>query len=227
MTDFNMHQAILDKIFFYQDKYKINNLEFCNLSGISTSFFFKVRKMQNSPSLDFLARSADVFNLALIDFLDFSDSTIVKKKDDFIKYNLLIESNTPVTELYSHIAQHSTRQDYSICYKKSSPNINSIIDEYSLTLATNLKLYFSNNKITLLEFSNATGISIPYLNNLTASKRLPSVRTLNLIHKECKNINLLFFNTNIDLIYYPNFKRALISLPTNLDTFVNLHKSVI
>ena len=156
----DLHSAVVDKIEFYRHKYKLSKLEFAKLSGISASFYYNVINRKNSPSIDFIIRAADCFNIAVCDFLNFIP---LKSKPGFTTYNVLIDADQKFENPYEVIKSIGI-QDYSTCARAvDEDKINGLIQTYRESMASRLRKYLMDSQKLYKDFCDTTGISEPFL----------------------------------------------------------------
>ena len=217
----DLHSAVVDKIEFYRHKYKLSKLEFAKLSGISASFYYNVINRKNSPSIDFIIRAADCFNIAVCDFLNFIP---LKSKPGFTTYNVLIDAKQKFENPYEVIKSIGI-QDYSTCARAvDEDKINELIQTYRESIASRLRKYLMDSQKLYKDFCDTTGISEPYLYNILAADRSITLRMIQCFFDNCAlNIIELFISLELDRFYYPNKKRIFLQVPANWDSFNSLH----
>ena len=221
----DLHSAVVDKIEFYRHKYKLSKLEFAKLSGISASFYYNVINRKNSPSIDFIIRAADCFNIAVCDFLNFIP---LKSKPGFTTYNVLIDADQKFENPYEVIKSIGI-QDYSTCARAvDEDKINELIQTYRESIASRLRKYLQATNTSSKSFADVTGISESYLCNVLAASYSITTKILQSLFDSpisC-NIAFLFEAKELDESYYTNKKRIFLQVPANWDSFISLHTNV-
>ena len=221
----DLHSAVVDKIEFYRHKYKLSKLEFAKLSGISASFYYNVINRKNSPSIDFIIRAADCFNIAVCDFLNFIP---LKSKPGFTTYNVLIDADQKFENPYEVIKSIGIR-DYSTCFRAvNEENMPSLIQSYRELLSKRIREYIQLSNETCKSFAEQTGISEPYLYNIHAAQKSITIKILQMIYDSPVKLNIqkLFCSSELDQMYYPCSLRMFIDIPNTWDSFSEFHKSI-
>lgn len=218
----DLHSAVVDKIEFYRHKYKLSKLEFAKLSGISASFYYNVINRKNSPSIDFIIRAADCFNIAVCDFLNFIP---LKSKPGFTTYNVLIDADQKFENPYEVIKSIGI-QDYSTCARAvDEDKINGLIQTYRESIASRLRKYLMDSQKLYKDFCDTTGISEPYLYNILAADTSITLKMIQCFFDNCAlNIIELFISLELDRFYYPTKNRLLLKLPNDWSSFAILHQ---
>lgn len=222
----DLHSAVVDKIEFYRHKYKLSKLEFAKLSGISASFYYNVISRKNSPSIDFIIRAADCFNLAVCDFLNFIP--LQSFREGFTTYNVLIPKDQEFTNPYDVIKSIGL-QDYSTCFRAvNEENMPSLIQSYRELVSKRIRKYIQLPNESCKSFAEQTGISEPYLYNILAGQRSITIKILQMIYDSPVTLNIqkLFCASEFDQLYYPCRRRMFIDIPNNWDSFSKFHESI-
>lgn len=220
----DLHSAVVDKIEFYRHKYKLSKLEFAKLSGISASFYYNVINRKNSPSIDFIIRAADCFNIAVCDFLNFIP---LKSKPGFTTYNVLIDADQKFENPYEVIKSIGI-QDYSTCARAvDEENMPNLMQIYRELVSKSIREYIQLPNESCKSFAEQTGISEPYLYNIQSAQRSITIKILQMIYDSPVKLNIqkLFCSSELDEIYYPCKLRMFIDIPNTWDSFSKLHES--
>lgn len=222
----DLHSAIIERLNFYLNKYHLNQKDFCFLSGISRSFYYNVINRKNSPSIDFIIRVADCFNIAACDFLSFVP--LQSFREGFTTYNVLIDADQKFENPYKVIKSIGIR-DYSTCFRAvNEENMPSLIQSYRELLSKRIREYIQLSNETCKSFAEQTGISEPYLYNIHAAQKSITIKILQMIYDSPVKLNIqkLFCSSELDQMYYPCSLRMFIDIPNTWDSFSEFHKSI-